>query len=145
MNAKRGVVTLFDSTKQYIVAEATKSLSLLSDSQHAPGDELWFGNSFIERDRGVSPDAMYPDNYTARGPDGSTYTAPALVVPNIAEHDRYKARGYAGHGVSFYCGVPITTKFGHVIGAYTVSDDKPRDGLTPEELRFMVDMAVIVV
>ncbi|KIX03095.1 uncharacterized protein Z518_06645 [Rhinocladiella mackenziei CBS 650.93] len=42
-------------------------------------------------------------------------------------------------------GVPITTRLGHVIGVYTVTDDKPRAGLSPEELRFMADMAIIVV
>ena len=68
----------------------------------------------------------------------------ALPVSDIASHDRYKARGYAGNGVSFYCGVPITTKNGHVIGVYTVTDDKPRNGLSAVELRFMADMAVIV-
>lgn len=144
LNAKRGVVTILDSTKQYIIAEATKSLSLLHDSQHSVGDELWFGNAFIERERGVSADAMYPETYVACGPDGSSFSAPALVVSDIAADKRYENRGYAGHGVSFYCGVPITTRNGHVIGVYTVTDDKSREGLSPDELRFMVDMAVIV-
>lgn len=145
LNAKRGIVTLLDKTKQYILAEATKSLSLLTDSQHVPGDELWFGNSFIERGKGVSEDAMYPATYTAHSPDGSSYAAPALVVDDLALHDFYKTRNFAGHGVSFYCGVPITTKLGHVIGVYSVTDDKPRNGLSPDELRFLVDMSVIVV
>lgn len=145
LNAKRGVVTLFDSTKQYIIAEATKSLSLMDDSQHAPGDELWFGNTYIDRAKGVSAGAMYPDTYTAHGPDGASYSAPALVVNDLSIHEKYKDREYAGHGVSFYCGVPITTKLGHVIGVYSVTDDKPRTGLSPEELRFITDMAIIVV
>ncbi|EXJ82951.1 hypothetical protein A1O3_06768 [Capronia epimyces CBS 606.96] len=144
LNVKRGVVTLLDSSKQYIIAEATRSLSLLDDSQHAPEDELWFGNSYIERDIGVSSDAMYPGSYIAHGPDGS-YTAAALVVDDLAVHEKYKTRDYAGHGISFYCGVPITTKLGHVIGVYSVTDDKPRSGLLPAELRFMTDMAVIVI
>ncbi len=144
LHAKRGIITLLDSTRQYIIAEATQSLSLLSDSQHDAGDELWFGNSFIERDAGISADAMFPEVYTAKGPDHYFYSAPALVISDIASHDRYKARGYAGNGVSFYCGVPITTKNGHVIGVYTVTDDKPRNGLSAVELRFMADMAVIV-
>ncbi|KIV79285.1 hypothetical protein PV11_06853 [Exophiala sideris] len=144
LNARRGIVTLLDTHRQYILAEATQSLSLLSDSQHFDGDELWFGNSFIERGKGISQDALFPEKYTAHAEDGSSYTAPALVVGDIAKDERYKARGYAGNGVSFYCGVPITTKMGYVIGAYTVTDDKPRDGLSPQQLRVMCDMAVIV-
>ncbi|KIW47008.1 hypothetical protein, variant [Exophiala oligosperma] len=144
LRAKRGIVTLLDAKKQYIIAEATQSLSLLSDSQHATGDELWFGNSFIQRDSGVSGDAMFPDTYTAHGPNGYTYSAPALVIGDMTKHEKYWTRGYAGNGVSFYCGVPITTRQGYVIGVYTVSDDEPRDRLQADELRFMVDMAVIV-
>lgn len=144
LNAKRGVVTLIDSEKQYIIAEATKSLSLLDDAQHATGDELWFGNSFVSRAQGVSQDAMYPDSCTIYGPDGSNFSAPALIINDIAQHPVYKTRGYAGTGVSFYCGVPLKTRLGHVIGVYNVTDDKPRDGLSLDELRFMVDMSTIV-
>ncbi|OCT49011.1 sensor histidine kinase/response regulator [Cladophialophora carrionii] len=144
LNVKRCVVTLLGTTKQYIIAEATKTLSLLDDAQHGEGDELWFGNSFIEREGGISADAMDPDPYTARDPDGSTFTAPALVVSDIAVHESYKTRGYAGRGVNFYCGVPITTNHGQVIGVYTATDDKPRGSISATELRFLVDMSAIV-
>jgi signal transduction histidine kinase/CheY-like chemotaxis protein len=144
LNAKRSVVTLLGTTKQFILAEATQTLSLMNDSQHAGGDELWFGNSYIEREGGVSGDAMHPDAYTGRDSDGKTFTAPAAVIRDIAAHEKYKTRGYAGNGVSFYCGVPISTENGQVIGVYTVTDDKPRDGLTATELRFLVDMSTIV-
>ncbi|KIW65365.1 hypothetical protein PV04_07631 [Phialophora macrospora] len=144
LNVKRCVVTLLGTTRQYIIAEATRTLSLLSDAQHGEGDELWFGNSFIERGGGISADAMDPGEYNAHDPDGCTFTAPALVVNDISVHDSYKTRGYAGHGVNFYCGVPITTNHGHVIGVYAATDDKPRDGLSATELRFLADMSVIV-
>ncbi|EHY53530.1 hypothetical protein HRR83_003735 [Exophiala dermatitidis] len=145
LNAKRGLVTLLDSSKQYIIAEATKSLSLMDDSQHEAGDELWYGNTYIDRGLGISAEAMHPGSYTARAANGTTYSAPALVVDDLAADERFKSRPYAGKGISFYCGVPITTKLGHVIGVYTVTDDKPRSGLSPDQLRFMTDMAVIVV
>ena len=139
------MVTLIGTTKQYIIAEATKTISLMNDSQHAEGDELWFGNAFISREGGISADAMYPEPYTAYDPDGSAYTAPALVASDISAHEKYKSRGYAGHGVNFYCGVPITTNHGQVIGVYTVTDDKPRDSVSATELRFLVDMSCIVI
>ncbi|OQV01766.1 hypothetical protein CLAIMM_07063 isoform 2 [Cladophialophora immunda] len=88
---------------------------------------------------------MYPDKYTAYDPDGSSFTTPALVVSDISTHEKYKTRGYAGRGVSFYCGVPITTQLGHVIGVYTVTDDKPRQNLSATELHFLFDMSVIVI
>lgn len=146
LNAKRGIITLVDGLKQYIIAEATKSLSLLDDSGYVPGDELWFGNSFIARSHGISPDALKPPTVTVHSQDGSSsYSAPALIINDVATHPKYLSREYAGAGVSFYVGVPITTKSGHVIGVYNVTDDKPRDGVAPDELRFMVDMANIVI
>ncbi|KIV94888.1 hypothetical protein PV10_02609 [Exophiala mesophila] len=146
LNAKRGIVTLVDSRKQYIIAEATKSLSLLDDSGFVEGDELWFGNSFIARSHGISPDALNPLTVTVHSQDGSSsYSAPALIISDVSIDPRYSSREYAGSGVSFYVGVPITTKSGHVIGVYNVTDDKPRDGISPDELRFMVDMANIVI
>ena len=144
LNAKRSIVTLLGATKQYIIAEATKTLSLLSDAQHGDGDELWFGNAFLDRKLGISADAMTPDIHTAYDPDGSAYAAPALVVCDLATHDVYKTRSYAGKGVNFWCGVPITNNQGHVIGVYTVTDDQPRERLSATELRFLVDMSVIV-
>ena len=144
LNAKRCVVTLFGSAKQYIIAEATQTLSLLSDALHGHGDELWFGNASIDREQGVSAGAINPDAYTAYDLDGSTFSAPALVVSDLSNHDTYKTRAYAGRGVNFYCGVPFQTDQGHVIGVYTVTDDKPRDGISATELRFLVDMSVII-
>lgn len=44
----------------------------------------------------------------------------------------------------FYCGVPITTRTGYMIGAYAVSDDKPRKGLTVDELLFMHEISQAV-
>lgn len=145
LNVKRGIVTLIGTTQQYILAEATKSLSLLQDSQHSDFDEIWFGNAVIPRKQGISAAAMEPDEYTAAGPGDEIFKAPALVIPDISIHEKYKDRGYAGKGVNFYAGVPITTRSGHPIGVYTVTDDKPRDGLGAAELRFMTDMAQTVV
>ena len=46
LNVKRCVVTSLGTTKQYIIAEATKTLSLLDDTTHGEGDELWLGKLF---------------------------------------------------------------------------------------------------
>lgn len=145
LNAKRGVVTLIDSKSQFILAEATKSLSLMDDSCYEPGDELWLGNARIPRSQGVSEDAMAPPIYVATGPDRTEYRASAMVIEDMAKDPRYKGRKYAGAGINFYCGVPIVTRRGITIGVYNVTDSRPRDGLKIDELRFMVDMASLVV
>jgi len=145
LNAKRGIVTLIASVRQYILAEATRTLSLLSaDADDSDDDELWFGNASFPRSQGISEFALYPEDYTAHGPKGTTHTAPALVIKDIALDEKFSQRGYSGNGVNFYCGVPIISKAGFTIGVYTVTDDKPRTGLSPKELRFMDDMASTV-
>jgi signal transduction histidine kinase len=116
----------------------------MDDSRHSPGDELWFGNSRLPRGQGVSEDAMYPREYVAMGSDGEEFRAPALVIPDLSKHEQYASKKYAGAGVTFYAGVPITTPRGYTIGVYSVTDDKPHEGLTIEELLVMVDMAAIV-
>lgn len=145
LNAQRCVVTLIDDTTQYVLAEATKSLSLMDDARHDPGDELWLGNSRIPRGQGVSEDALYPDDYIARSPNGEEFSSPALVLRDLATEPRYREKQYAGSGgINFYAGVPIVTSLGHTIGVYTVVDNRPRDGLSVAELHFMVDMAALV-
>jgi signal transduction histidine kinase/CheY-like chemotaxis protein len=139
------VVTLIDGRSQYVLCEATKSLSLMDDAVHRPGDELWLGNALLPRGQGMSEFALRPTEYTARDPDGTTFKAPAMVVPDTTMNEQFKGRAFAGSGVTFYSGVPLTTKLGHPIGVYSVTDDRSRSGLTAQELRFMVDMATIVV
>ena len=145
LGGKRGVVTLIDGSQQYVLAEATKTLSLMDDSIHDPGDELWLGNAMLPRGQGMSEQALRPTEYTATDPDGTTFKAPAMVILDATVDDRFKSRALAGSGVSFYAGVPLMTRLGHPIGVYNVTDSKPRSGLNAQELRFLVDMSSIVV
>ena len=145
LHAKRGTVSLISTSRQYVLAEATKTISLNPRHEnHDHGDELWFGNASLPRSEGVSENALTPGTYIATAPDGANHSAPALVVNDIAFDSRYSHFGYAGNGVNFYCGVPIVTVSGIPIGVYSITDDKPRNGLTPQELRFMQDIAIVV-
>jgi GAF domain-containing protein len=102
------------------------------------------GNASLPRSQGISEKALDPAPYTAFGPNGESYTTPAFVVDDLALHESFKHRGYAGKGVSFYAGLPIISKSGFAIGVYTVTDNRPRSGLSAEELQFMHDMASTV-
>lgn len=139
------MISLIDSTQQYILTEATRTLSLLSDHRHMPGDEVWLGNTIIKRGDAVCHHS-FKSKYTATDPDGRTYTTEALVVPDMREDDRFKDREYVVRkpGVLFYAGVPIKTKAGHRIGVYAVSNEEPRFGLSVDELVFMEDVAVTI-
>lgn len=145
LKVRRSMVSLIDSTQQYILTEATRTLSLLSDHRHMPGDEVWLGNTIIKRGDAVCHHS-FKSKYTATDDDGRTYTTEALVVPDMRLDDRFKDRDYVVRkpGVLFYAGVPIKTKAGHRIGVYAVSHEEPRFGLSIDELVFMEDVAATI-
>jgi signal transduction histidine kinase len=139
------MVSLIDSKQQYILAEATKTLSLVTDTALSQKDQIWLGNAVLERSVAVCG-LTFGSQYTATNEDGHTLTAEALVVPDMRLDARFKDRAYvrAKPGVQFYAGVPIRTKAGHNIGVYAVSSDEPRFGLSVDELQFMMDVAATV-
>lgn len=145
LNVRRAMISLIDSNQQFIIAEATKTLSLVSDERHQPGDEVWLGNTIVMKEDAVCYHA-FKSTYTANDDNGETYTTEALVVPDMRLDDRFKDRDYVkgSPGVSFYAGVPIKTKSGHKIGVYAVSDENTRPGLGVDELIFMEDVAATV-
>ncbi|KAI1052747.1 hypothetical protein LB507_009959 [Fusarium sp. FIESC RH6] len=162
LNVKRAMVSLIDTNNQYILAEATRSLRLgtLEDEQSAPNNapdnkktssladynsELWLGTSILNRPDAVCEHCLN-NTCTGRDPDGTTYTASGLIVPDCRLDDRFKSRVYVQSepGVRFYAGVPIFSRKGYKIGAYAVSDERPRDGLSIEDVKFMQSVAQAV-
>ena len=145
LNVRRAMVSLLDSSHQYILAEATRTLSLVDDTRHAQHDELWLGNAVVARDDAVCQCA-FTRQYTVNDDNGHPVTATAAVMPDCRLDKDYKDKPYVVQepGVRFYAGVPIRSRSGHNIGVYAVSHDAPRDPLTYDELRFMQDIAVAV-
>lgn len=55
LNCERSFISLMDYDHQYIVAEATRSASLLAQDQCEPGDEIYLGPRVLDRVWGVCP------------------------------------------------------------------------------------------
>ncbi|KLO80793.1 histidine kinase [Fusarium fujikuroi] len=157
LNVKRCMVSLIDSSNQYILAEATRNLRLGSleeepganttgdkkDSKIAEyNSDLWLGTSILSRPEAVCEHCLH-NTCTGRDPDGKTYTTSGLIVPDCRLDDRFKSRVYVQSepGVRFYAGVPIFSRKGYKVGAYAVSDEQPRDGLSIEDVKFMQSVA----
>jgi hypothetical protein len=145
LNVRRAMVSLIDSKHQYVLAEATRTLSLVDDTRHAEGDALWLGTTSLAREDAVCQCA-FTRQYTVKDEQGNTVTSPAAVMPDCRLDDDFKDKPYvlSEPGVRFYAGVPIRSRSGHNIGVYAVSHDSPREPLTYDELRFMQDIAVAV-
>ena len=126
LDVKRAMISLIDADRQYILAEATKSLSLYSCTTDQPEDEMWLGNTTIFNDDAMCHFA-FSSTYTAREESGETYTVDCLVVPDCREDPRFTDKEYVKGepGVRFYAGTPIITKAGHHIGVYAVSGTGP--------------------
>ncbi|KAI0132839.1 hypothetical protein BJ170DRAFT_718988, partial [Xylariales sp. AK1849] len=147
LNVKRGMVSLLDTHAQIILAEATRTLSLVDQTRHAPGDHLWLGNVSLPR-QDCMDEHVFGATTICKDTEGQHVECSALVVNDTLEDDRFKSRSYVSSGstVRFYAGVPIVTKQGYSIGVYAVSDTQPRrQGLTLDEVQFMEDVAQIVV
>ncbi|KAI9151416.1 Hybrid signal transduction protein dokA [Paramyrothecium foliicola] len=110
--------------------------------ENPTGDDLWLGASILSRPDAVCEHCLV-DTCTGRDPDGRSFTTCGLIVPDCRLDPRFAQRSYvvSEPGVRFYAGVPIYARNGHKIGAYAVSDEKPRAGLTIDELKFMQDVA----
>jgi len=145
LNVRRCMISLIDTSNQYILAEATRTVSIAS-SRTAEDDELWLGSAVLSRPDAVCEHCMI-NTCTAVDEGGATLTAKGLIVPDCRLDDRFKDRPYVQSepGVRFYAGVPIYSRNGYMIGACAVSDDLPRATLKVDELRLMQETAQSVI
>ncbi|KAH7093295.1 sensor histidine kinase-like protein/response regulator [Paraphoma chrysanthemicola] len=145
LNARRCLISFFDRKNCYILAEATRTLCIHNGQAELSEDDLCWGNVIFPKEMSL---CHYTVNLrwdaTSLLNDFSTH--PSLVVNDLTKDDRFKDYPFvAGPPYSrFYAGVPIRSPTGHSIGTYCVLDDKPRDGLKPQELIFLKDMASTV-
>jgi hypothetical protein len=143
LNTQRCVISFFDRKHCYVLAEATKSLSLHSGQPEFSHDSLCWGNSIFAKERSI---CYYTVNMVP-AVTGLPFEDPRSV-PTLVVNDLLKDRRFDGfptvteHPHSrFYAGVPIRSPRGHNIGTYCVLDNKPRNGLSAHELDFLRDMA----
>ncbi|KAF6812001.1 sensor histidine kinase response [Colletotrichum plurivorum] len=155
LDVRRAMVSLIDSTTQTILSEATRNVQLSDlDDNGTPRNEeetvngtnsdLWLGATILSRPDAVCEHAMV--NTCTAMDSGGKYTVPGLIVPDCRLDSRFSNRPYvlSEPGVRFYAGVPIFSRNGHKIGAFAVSDERPHDGLTVDEIKFMQTMAQTV-
>lgn len=141
-NVRRCLLFFFDVNYAYIMAEATRSLSLEDDNAHDPGDQLWLGHAKIPRGIACCEVTVglpsFPITVSVDGDRDSVYVVEDLTK-NLTTQDKPYVTSFP-HG-RFYAGVPITGPNGINIGAYCVLGDEPRDGVSDKDLIFLRDMS----
>ena len=141
------MISLLDSQHQYILAEATRSISLQSDTrQDTVDDKLWLGSIVIPREQGVCQTVL-----TRTLPHQPVQTPPDpddLIVINDLRHDPVASQLPLVQNREpgrFYAGAPIRHPDGTTIGVYCVFDDQPRQGLDQNLKIFLRDMTTTVI
>ncbi|KAL1634619.1 hypothetical protein SLS58_010614 [Diplodia intermedia] len=145
LNANRGLISLLDGKYQYILAEATRTLSLLPTVEPDPNDNLWLGSVIISRSKGVCEHVLSLGD-VIQGPISIESDIPAVVIKDLAKDPRFVDRSYVldDPKVRFYAGVPLRSPWGKIIGAFCVFGHEPRDGLTQEQLIALQGIATTV-
>lgn len=143
LQVRRSMLFFFDSDHAYVLAEATRSLSLHDEAQHALEDSLWLGVTQIPRGFSICEVTVDLPNNGGSNAQEQHSSSIVHIINNLTEDTRFCDRPYVKGGpmARFYAGVPITTPQGTNIGALCVLDDKPRDGLQVREIDFLRDMA----
>lgn len=137
LDAKRGMISLVSRELQYVIAEATRTLSLRSDAVYESADELWKGETIIrKRDE---PCSVAMDLFTGVVKGNRDH----LLVSDLSTDDRFSHMGPVTGSpfMKFYAAVPLLSVKGLVVGTFYVVDDKPRDGLSDAEIAFLKDVA----
>ncbi|KAI7493856.1 hypothetical protein KC357_g880 [Hortaea werneckii] len=147
LGVRRAMLFFFDSQYAYVLAEATRTLSLQDDSVHEIEDKLWLGHSIIPRGYSICEETVCklsePEDQTA-----SESNHDMIHIINDLEQDtQFCDRPFVTHGpkARFYAGVPITTPNGINIGAYCCLDDKTHpQGLDEKGVNFLKDMSTTI-
>ncbi|KAK0384036.1 hypothetical protein NLU13_8125 [Sarocladium strictum] len=119
-HTERAFISFFDSSHQYVVAEATPLMRIAPNlpSEECPEPLLLCGTA-IPRNQGTCEHVLH-----MRSSPNSTDPSelPLSFIPNLAEDPRFSSRPYChfGRAGQFYAGVPIRTPRGINIGVYCV-------------------------
>ncbi|KAM0229590.1 hypothetical protein ACHAPO_009854 [Fusarium lateritium] len=138
LNASRSLVSLFDRSSQYVVAEATQHSRLVPNSlSHSPHQGLWLCGTHFPRSFGVCEQVLQDSAKPL------TSKSQVTVINDLAEHETLCLRPYC-HGWPnnrFYAGIPLTTPRGIVIGVLCVFDSQPRSGLNTSSKTILQDLS----
>jgi signal transduction histidine kinase len=143
------MISVVDQTYQYIIAEGTKTLSLQDGTVTDQDDQLWFGLRTIPRSVGICARALgqFTEVEAHDGSISDTIFQPLqFVIPDLSKDPRFENQPFVCGApyLRFYAGVPIRSPAGHIIGIYSIVDDKPREDFGELDLDILKDLAATV-
>ncbi|RAK95364.1 hybrid sensor histidine kinase/response regulator [Aspergillus ibericus CBS 121593] len=146
-SCNRAFISIIDGANQYLIAEATKSVSLRDKDQHDPDDGIYLGVRTLDLIWGVCPHsiALFTGQDPSKMVDSPNLTANTsrFVVRDFTQEDFFKDRPYVlgWPYFRFYAEVPLYSPAGHVLGSFCVIDDKPRGEFGDREVASLREVA----
>lgn len=143
LNCQRSFISLMDGKHQYIIAEATRTVSINDPEAYDesdPGEKVYLGARILDIQWGVCPNTIQVftalDDSLNLATDLVTANQQCYVMNDLSAIAAYADRPYVAGWphMRFYAEVPIYSPSGFVIGTFCVVDDKPRDGLNKQGL-----------
>ncbi|KAI1050755.1 hypothetical protein LB507_009240 [Fusarium sp. FIESC RH6] len=146
LHTSRSLISLFDRSSQFVVAEALQNTPIQPTCRTKGADQgLWLCGTHFPRSFGVCERTIISSDLESLKNIGS---APSLTIINDLNDDkilcgRSYCLGWPHH--RFYAGAPLVTPRGIVIGVLCVFDPKPRSGLDETSENILRDVAQSVV
>ncbi|KAI5261257.1 hypothetical protein AUEXF2481DRAFT_27322 [Aureobasidium subglaciale EXF-2481] len=141
LQCDRAFISLLSTSTQFIIAEATRSISLKQSSRHrGRQDALFLGVQALHKSYGVCPNTV--DIFTNRSGTLASNTSDIVantdryVIRDFRNLDLFKDRPYV---VGFphmrsYAEVPLKSSNGRVIGSYCIVDSEVRHDFFDDDL-----------
>jgi signal transduction histidine kinase len=152
IGVRRAFVTIMSRETEYVLVEATRTMSLQSDHTADAKDKSWLGTSCFARADGLNDAALDgwrkarqyrklpadEEHYYIEGISPHWYIlSDASLNPSVRERP-FVARAQS---LRFFFSVPLRDTDGTVIGSLSMLDDKPRHGVSANDMLFCEDLS----
>ncbi|KAJ5632834.1 hypothetical protein N7490_009173 [Penicillium lividum] len=148
LNVERAFICVLDRDKQYVLAEATKSVNLNDSSLHDRHDAIWMGSTGGQKAWSVCQHRFDQAQDTTALPPSDRENAhyELLTVSDLSQHDRYKQLPFVENepNFKFYAGTPLTTQNNINLGCLFVLDTNPRDELSGLERDTLGSLSTLI-
>ncbi|KAF4954193.1 hypothetical protein FSARC_12205 [Fusarium sarcochroum] len=128
--ATRSMISLFDQTHQYVIAEASSTTPLIpSLGEDGHQEAVWHCGTAIPRSHGTCENTLCADDRVQldQADRKPNHELSVTVVDDVTIDPAYSSKPYCrpGGAARFYAAVPIRTDRGINIGVICVIDTKP--------------------